>query len=148
MKNSKRISRKPTPLKNSSEIRPGPRFACGKRAAGAKPEKTDVAPAPRQGPGNREGLLMLSRDRKTRQLDETAIVDEAIVSRRSVRAFLPEQIDDVTIRDILDVAARAPSGTNMQPWRVYVTKGEGKQRITDAVMNSGIRAEKAKWDEY
>lgn len=79
---------------------------------------------------------------------DAEIVDEAILSRRSVRAFLPDMVDDDTIRDILSVAARAPSGTNMQPWRVYVTKGETKQRITDAILNSGIRAEKADWDEY
>jgi len=80
--------------------------------------------------------------------DEAEIVDEAIISRRSVRAFLPDMVDDDTIRAILAVAARAPSGTNMQPWKVYVTKGEVKRRITDAILNSGIRAEKVEWDEY
>jgi nitroreductase len=81
-------------------------------------------------------------------LDETAIVDEALASRRSVRAFLPDPVDDDTIKDILTLAARAPSGTNMQPWKAYVAKGAAKQRITDAILNSGIRAEKAHWDEY
>ena len=57
-------------------------------------------------------------------------------------------MDEPTIRDILTVAARAPSGTNMQPWRTYVATGETKRQIADAVLNSGIRAEKAKWDEY
>jgi nitroreductase len=80
--------------------------------------------------------------------DETAIVDDAITSRRSVRAFRPEPVADEVIRAILEVAARAPSGTNMQPWRVYVTKGVVKQRIGEAILNSGIRAEKAEWDEY
>ncbi|TIT40775.1 MAG: nitroreductase, partial [Mesorhizobium sp.] len=87
-------------------------------------------------------------EKKARITVDAEIVDDAIMSRRSVRAFLPDMIDDETIRDILTVAARAPSGTNMQPWRVYVTKGGTKQRITDAIMNSGIRAEKADWDEY
>jgi nitroreductase len=91
---------------------------------------------------------MLAPDIKTDEFDEASIVDEAIMSRRSVRAFLPDPVDDATIRDILEVSARAPSGTNMQPWRVYVTKGETKQRISDAVLNSGIRAEKIAWDEY
>lgn len=80
--------------------------------------------------------------------EDTAIVDEAIVSRRSVRAFLPDAVEDDVVRAILEVAARAPSGTNMQPWRAYVTRGEVKQRITDAILSSGIRAEKAEWDEY
>ena len=83
---------------------------------------------------------MLAPDDRTPLMDETEAVDEAIVSRRSVRAFLPDPVDDETIRAILTVAARAPSGTNMQPWRVYVTKGAVKQRITDAILNSGIRA--------
>ena len=59
-----------------------------------------------------------------------------------------EIVDEQTIREILTVASRAPSGTNMQPWKVYVVAGAKKQAITDAIMNSGIRAEKAKWDEY
>ena len=91
---------------------------------------------------------MLSRQKKSDLADQSAIVDEAIESRRSVRAFLPDPVDELTIRTILEVASRAPSGTNMQPWRVYVTSGVLKQRLTDAILNSGIRAEKAKWDEY
>ncbi len=91
---------------------------------------------------------MLAPEQKPLELTDTEIVDEAIVSRRSVRAFLPTPIEDVVIRDILDVAARAPSGTNMQPWKVYVTSGETLRGIGDAILNSGVRAEKAVWDEY
>ncbi|MGE0282373.1 MAG: nitroreductase [Rhizobiaceae bacterium] len=91
---------------------------------------------------------MLSPDRKHDWQEEAAIVDEAIGSRRSVRAFLPEPVDDATIRDILEVSSRAPSGTNMQPWKVYVAKGETLKAISDAILNSGIRAEKIEWDEY
>jgi nitroreductase len=91
---------------------------------------------------------MLAPDINSSASDETAIIDEAITSRRSVRAFLPVPVDEATIRAILEVAARAPSGTNMQPWKVYVTSGETKRRIADAILNSGIRAEKAVWDEY
>lgn len=91
---------------------------------------------------------MLAPENISPILDETEIIDEAITSRHSVRAFLPDPVDEEAIRAILEVAARAPSGTNMQPWRAYVTKGAVKQRITDAILNSGIRAEKAEWDEY
>jgi nitroreductase len=91
---------------------------------------------------------MLAPDLRLNAVDETAVVDEAITSRRSVRAFLPDPVDEATIREILEIAARAPSGTNMQPWKVYVTTGETKGRIADAILNSGIRAEKAVWDEY
>jgi nitroreductase len=91
---------------------------------------------------------MLAPENKVSESDETAIVDEAIRSRKSVRAFLPDMVDEAAIREILELAARAPSGTNMQPWKVYVTSGETKRRIADAILNSGIRAEKAVWDEY
>ncbi len=91
---------------------------------------------------------MLARDGKVEQADETDIVDEALTSRRSVRAFLPTPVDEQTIRDILQVAARAPSGTNMQPWKVYVVTGDRKQQLSDAILSCGIRPEKATWDEY
>ena len=91
---------------------------------------------------------MLAPDKDVQDENDAAIVDEAILSRRSVRAFLPTPVDEATIRDILAVASRAPSGTNMQPWRTYVVSGETRQQIADAVLNSGVRAEKARWDEY
>ena len=87
---------------------------------------------------------MLARDKNKPLLDEIATVDESITSRRSVRAFLPDAIPESTIREILDVAAWAPSGTNMQPWRVYVTSGETKERVSRAILDSGLRAEKAR----
>jgi len=47
-----------------------------------------------------------------------------VASRRSVRAFLPTPVPRATIERILAVASRAPSGTNTQPWKVYVLTGE------------------------
>ena len=66
--------------------------------------------------------------------DGQAVVDAAITSRRSIRAFLPTAIPEATIRAILDVAARAPSGTNTQPWKVHVLTGAARQRLSDALM--------------
>ncbi|CAM5416589.1 Nitrobenzene nitroreductase [Aquamicrobium terrae] len=91
---------------------------------------------------------MLAPENSAPFADEAATVDAAITSRRSVRAFLPDPVADDTIREILEVAARAPSGTNMQPWKVYVATGETRRRIGEAILNSGVRAEKAEWDEY
>ena len=59
-----------------------------------------------------------------------AAVDAAITSRRSIRAFLPTPVPRATIEQILAVAARAPSGTNTQPWRVYVLTGEAKRALS------------------
>lgn len=51
-------------------------------------------------------------------------VSEAVVARRSIRAFLPTPVPDEVLRDLLERAARAPSGGNVQPWRVYVINGD------------------------
>jgi len=92
---------------------------------------------------------MLAPDNNnSKPLDVAEFIDEAILSRRSVRAFLPDPVDDELIREILELGARAPSGTNMQPWKAYVTRGEVKERISRAILDSGIRAEKIEWDEY
>lgn len=60
-------------------------------------------------------------------------VDEAILSRRSVRSFLPTPVPRETVEDILEVARRAPSGTNMQPWEVYVCAGQIKAALAEEV---------------
>ena len=61
------------------------------------------------------------------------IVDAAIISRRSIRAFLPTPVPREDIERILDVAAHAPSGSNTQPWKVYVLTGQAKERLSDAI---------------
>jgi nitroreductase len=61
---------------------------------------------------------------------DTPAVDAAITSRRSIRAFLPTPVPRRVIEDILQVAARAPSGTNTQPWRVYVLTGTAKESLS------------------
>ena len=50
-------------------------------------------------------------------------VRDAVASRFSCRAFLPTPVPFATVRDILDRAARAPSGGNLQPWRVHALAG-------------------------
>ena len=64
----------------------------------------------------------------------TRAVDAAITSRRSIRAFLSTPVPEATIREILEVAARAPSGTNLQPWKVHVLTGAARQRLSDAIL--------------
>ena len=62
-----------------------------------------------------------------------AVVDHAITSRRSIRAYLPTPVPRQTIEEILAVAARAPSGTNTQPWKVHVLTGAARQRLSDRI---------------
>ena len=61
--------------------------------------------------------------------ESTAAVDAAITSRRSIRRFLPTEVPRSVIEDILRVSARAPSGTNTQPWRVHVLTGASLQSL-------------------
>jgi nitroreductase len=56
-------------------------------------------------------------------------VSAAVAARQAVRAFLPDPVDDATIRDLLERAARAPSGGNVQPWRIYVLNGPAIARF-------------------
>jgi nitroreductase len=70
------------------------------------------------------------------ETNEQKIVDTAIQSRRSIRAFLPTPIARKDIEAILQVAARAPSGTNAQPWKVYVLTGATKQRLSTEISNA------------
>ena len=58
---------------------------------------------------------------------------EAISQRKSIRAFLAQQIPEKTILEILKISSRAPSGSNTQPWRVYVLQGEKLKKLTEEV---------------
>jgi len=62
-------------------------------------------------------------------------VSEALVSRRSIRAFRPDPVPPETIERILRLAAHAPSGSNIQPWKVLVLTGAARQRLVDAVLD-------------
>ncbi len=64
------------------------------------------------------------------------IIDDAIRSRRSIRAFKPTPVAREDIEAILDVAARAPSGSNTQPWKVYVLTGEVRQRLSQRILDA------------
>jgi nitroreductase len=70
-----------------------------------------------------------------KNIDASVIVDEVIRTRKSVRAFLPTPIAHDTILSIIEVASRAPSGSNIQPWKVYVLEGSAKHRLTQAVQD-------------
>jgi nitroreductase len=63
-----------------------------------------------------------------------AAVDAAIETRRSMRAFLPTPVPRTLIEEILRVAARAPSGTNTQPWQVHVLTGAAKERLSARIL--------------
>lgn len=72
-------------------------------------------------------------------------VDRAIESRQSMREFLPTPVPRETIARLLEVASRAPSGTNTQPWKAYVLQGASKGRLVDKVCQAhdALRADPA-----
>ena len=59
---------------------------------------------------------------------------DVVRARRSVRAFRPDPIDLDTVRELLELASRAPSGTNVQPWKVHVVAGETRDRLVREVL--------------
>ena len=78
------------------------------------------------------------------QTNQQKIVDEAITSRHSMRAYLPTPVSREDITRMLEVAARAPSGSNTQPWKAYVLMGEMKERLTAEILS--VYHDKAKFE--
>jgi nitroreductase len=71
-------------------------------------------------------------------------VHEAVASRHSIRAFLPTPVPAGVIRRVLDRAARAPSGGNLQPWHIDVMAGEPLAQFRATmreVLASGIQTQ-------
>jgi nitroreductase len=81
-----------------------------------------------------------------------AAVDDAIITRQSVRAFLPTPVDRATVETLLELSARSASGSNIQPWRVRVVAGAIKDRlekaIFDAVARDGFEPYQREWNYY
>ena len=75
---------------------------------------------------------------------------EAIESRRSIRAYLTDPVSSELVRQVLELASHAPSGSNLQPWKVHVLLGEtlsqvgralsaafiGTKRVTSGITNT------------
>lgn len=51
-------------------------------------------------------------------------VTDAVMKRKTTRDFLPDPIDGAVIRELLEKASRAPSGGNVQPWKIWVINGD------------------------
>lgn len=78
------------------------------------------------------------------------IVDQIITERRSVRAFLPDLVASEDIQRILEVASRAPSGSNTQPWKVYVLTGDSLTQLSEKILHAHQHpsAEEPHTEEY
>ena len=81
-----------------------------------------------------------------------AAVDDAINTRQSVRAFLPTPVERAMVEQLLKLAGRSASGSNIQPWRVRVIAGAVKQRLTEAIFKAverdGFEPYQREWNYY
>lgn len=78
-------------------------------------------------------------------------VDEAMQSRRSMRRFLPTAVPQSVVRHILQVAARSPSGNNIQPWRVHVVAGTARDKLCRDLLQAATDSPeryRAEYDYY
>ncbi|MEO1036756.1 MAG: nitroreductase [Pseudomonadota bacterium] len=80
--------------------------------------------------------------------NSTMSVDEAILHRRSIRAFTAQPVTNEEIRSILDVARYAPSGGNLQPWHVDVINGAAMQRFRELMLGKVEKAPMGEPAEY
>jgi nitroreductase len=65
-------------------------------------------------------------------------VDEALHKRISVRAFRPDPVPEALVRDILDVARFAPSGGNVQAWKVIVVAGQARDAVSALALKTAM----------
>jgi hypothetical protein len=65
--------------------------------------------------------------------DEARIFDEIVAARRSLRAFLPQAVEQATLEAVFAVAQRAPSNCNTQPWITHVASGESLETLRKAM---------------
>lgn len=75
-------------------------------------------------------------------------IEEAIRSRKSVRAFTDQEVSKEQIERILELSQRSPSGTNTQPWHTYVVTGEVKDAIIKDVGELFDQGKASKYEDF
>ncbi|MBN4665096.1 nitroreductase [Pandoraea nosoerga] len=101
-------------------------------AHAAQPLSEEQNPVEAASPGESPHLAAVNGNPDLR----VEYVDEAIRSRRSIRAYLPTPVPQDTVAEILSVASRAPSGSNIQPWQTYVLTGDALHRLTSRLLDA------------
>ena len=79
---------------------------------------------------------------------EGRAIARALVTRRSVRGFLSTPVPRPVVESILTLAARAPSGTNVQPWKVYVCAGAVRDALSRELVDAHFKATGEHVEEY
>ncbi len=73
-------------------------------------------------------------------------VADAITGRQSIRAFKPDPVPRATIARLLEIASRAPSGSNVQPWKVHVLLGAAREKLCSALLARYDQGDDGKWE--
>ncbi|GAC1531050.1 MAG: nitroreductase [Ramlibacter sp.] len=68
--------------------------------------------------------------------DLASLVDTVIRSRRTIRAFRADEVQQSVVREMLDIARAAPSTFNTQPWQVHVLTGKAKSAFSEALVRA------------
>lgn len=74
-------------------------------------------------------------------------VDEALKARVSTRAFKPDPLPESLVRGIIDVARFAPSGGNLQPWRIIAVAGAERDAVA-ALAQANLPGDDAPYPVY
>ena len=75
-------------------------------------------------------------------------VTEAVRQRRSIRAFLPTPVSEATLREVLDTARWAPSGSNVQAWKIIAVAGDERDAVVRMALESMGTPSLANHDEF
>lgn len=79
----------------------------------------------------------------------TMTVEQAITGRQSIRGYKPDPVPRETILRIMATAGRAPSGSNMQPWKVRVLTGAAKAALSAELVRRHDSGDNGNWEyEY
>jgi nitroreductase len=74
---------------------------------------------------------------------DASAVEQAMLTRRSVRGFLPDPVPRALVERLLELAARAASNTNIQPWKVYVIAGAARDALCEELVAAHAAGEPA-----
>lgn len=76
-------------------------------------------------------------------------VTQALQQRRSIRAFRPDPIAESDLRELIELASRAPSGGNLQPWKLIVVSGAARDAVVElAQSRAGAPSEEGAYPIY
>ena len=79
---------------------------------------------------------------KQQDTDALQQFEQIVLNRHSVRGFLPDRVPQDVLNRLFDIARWAPSGTNVQPWQVYVASGETCEYLRQGFIERFDRGDK------